>query len=115
MYPTPIVCRQVPARAAGQRCQCTGCGQQFNRVTTFARHRVGDFGTLREPGARRCLSTEEMHGRGWRLNSAGFWLGAPMPAEALPQPVMQGGGGLRADAQDLLSWPRRRSRRSASI
>jgi hypothetical protein len=69
---------------AGQRCQCTGCGQQFNRTTTFARHRVASFGTLRDPGGRRCLSTEEMQDRGWRLNGAGFWLGAPMPEEALP-------------------------------
>lgn len=53
------------------RCQCAGCGQYFNRVSTFDKHRKGDY------SARRCLSSDEMAALGWRLNDAGFWITAP--------------------------------------
>jgi len=58
-------------KLTGQRCQCTTCGEYFNRVSTFDKHRVGEF----EPAStRRCLSTAEMDAREWRKNEKGFWL-----------------------------------------
>jgi len=58
-------------RLSGNRCQCTACGEFFNRVSTFDKHRTGRFGV-----DRRCLTTEEMQARGWSLNAAGFWITA---------------------------------------
>ena len=60
----------------GNKCECTACGQFFNRVSTFDKHRVGTLGA-----SRRCLSVDEMAAKGWRLNDKGFWL---TEARALP-------------------------------
>ena len=62
-------------KLTGSRCQCSACGEYFNRSSLFDRHRVGSF----QPRARRCLSPDEMSEKGWRKNSAGFWVGAGMP------------------------------------
>lgn len=59
-------------KLTGERCQCTGCGEYFNRVSTFDRHRVGEHGV-----DRRCLTVEEMEAKTWRKNEAGFWLSEP--------------------------------------
>lgn len=56
-------------KLSGNRCQCTACGHYFNRVSTFDKHRVGEFGK-----DRRCLSAGEMEAKGWRLNTAGFYV-----------------------------------------
>lgn len=61
-------------KLTGSRCQCTACGTYFNRVSTFDKHRVGEFGA-----DRRCLTADEMTAKGWRENAAGF--------------VVTGGGG----------------------
>lgn len=59
----------------GQRCECPSCGQLFNRVSTFDKHRVGEFAKPGEwAGDRRCLTSDEMSDKGWRLNDKGFWL-----------------------------------------
>lgn len=60
----------------GNKCECPACGEMFNRVSTFDKHRVGTFGV-----DRRCLSPEEMAAKGWRVNDRGFWL---TEARALP-------------------------------
>jgi hypothetical protein len=52
----------------GNRCQCTACGEYFNRVSTFDKHRTGAYDER-----RRCLSVPEMEGKGWKRNAAGFW------------------------------------------
>lgn len=59
-------------KLAGNRCQCTACGDYFNRVSTFDKHRVGTFGV-----DRRCMSAEEMTAKGWAKNAAGFWIRTP--------------------------------------
>jgi hypothetical protein len=46
----------------------------FNSVTAFDRHRVGTFGTIRQPGTRRCLTAPELTAAGMSLNGAGFWI-----------------------------------------
>lgn len=71
-------------KLVGQRCQCAGCGQGFNRVSTFDKHRTGDFVSASGPNTRRCLTPDEMAAKGWTLNAAGFWITA--------------GGGWRAAA-----------------
>jgi hypothetical protein len=50
------------------RCQCPACGEYFNRVSTFDKHRTGDY------SQRRCLTAEQMTAKGWRKNEAGFWV-----------------------------------------
>jgi len=62
-------------KLTGSRCQCSACGEYFNRPSLFDRHRAGSY----QPLARRCLSPDEMRAKGWRKNSAGFWIGAGMP------------------------------------
>jgi len=59
-------------RLAGARCQCAVCGKYFNSVSTFDRHRVGNF---KDSGRnRRCLAVAELWAKGWSTNSAGFWI-----------------------------------------
>lgn len=58
----------------GKRCQCSACGERFNSVSVFDRHRVGYFDSAEHRGARRCLHHREMLARGWLLNAAGFWI-----------------------------------------
>lgn len=53
------------------RCQCMACGEYFNRVSTFDKHRVGEYGA-----DRRCMTSEEMQAKGWHINAAGFWVTA---------------------------------------
>jgi hypothetical protein len=57
------------------------CGEDFNSVGLFDRHRVGrhayDFVEGLELGVedgRRCLDTREMRNAGWRLNGRGRWI-----------------------------------------
>lgn len=56
-------------KLTGQRCQCAGCGEHFNRVSTFDKHRTGAF-----DGSRRCRTEDEMLAKGWLRNAAGFWI-----------------------------------------
>jgi hypothetical protein len=68
---------------------CCACGQDFNSVGLFDRHRVGrhayDFAEGLEFGVedgRRCLDTEEMRDAGWRLNTRGRWIDPARAARA---------------------------------
>jgi hypothetical protein len=56
-------------RLSGNRCLCRPCGQYFNSLKSFDRHRVGKY-----PSSRRCLTTSEMVKRGMTVNAAGFWI-----------------------------------------
>jgi hypothetical protein len=64
-------------RLTGNRCVCRGCGQLFNSIKPFDRHRIGG------PLGRRCLTPVEMHGRGMSLNHKGFWRTEPRPKDRL--------------------------------
>ncbi|MGQ0834974.1 MAG: FDXHR family putative zinc-binding protein [Gammaproteobacteria bacterium] len=57
----------------GNRCRCSACGQHFNSVTVFDRHRTGSWPD------RRCLSPAEMSAKGWLRNDASFWITGRMP------------------------------------
>ena len=59
-------------RLTGSRCVCRGCDEYFNSVRAFDRHRVWE-----SPTVRRCLSTDELVGKGMTINSSGFWITEP--------------------------------------
>jgi hypothetical protein len=62
----------IAVRLTGSRCRCASCGQLFNSVSVFDRHRVGGWSDY---GARRhCLTSSGMIARGWRVNACGFWI-----------------------------------------
>lgn len=70
----------IAARLTGSRCRCSACGELFNSVSLFDRHRVG---TWEHRGAnRRCLTIPQMQARGWRLNVRGFWIERSRPDAA---------------------------------
>ena len=56
-------------KLSGNRCQCVACGEYFNRVSTFDKHRVGDHET-----GRHCLTPEQMGAKEWKPNAKGFWV-----------------------------------------
>jgi len=69
-------------KLTGDRNQCQACKTYFNSTRAFDKHRTGDFGH-----DRRCLAEPEMLAKGMAKNSAGFWVGKPMPfAAALYRP-----------------------------
>lgn len=55
-------------KLTGNRCQCTACGEYFNGVQPFDRHRIGQYGI-----DRRCLAIAEMEAAGFIRNVSGFW------------------------------------------
>lgn len=56
----------------GHRCLCRGCGEFFNSVRAFDRHRAAASSV-----AQRCLTAEEMVKRGMSVNVSGFWITKP--------------------------------------
>lgn len=65
---------QVHTPLTGAACACRACGERFNSVAGFDMHRVGVHGV-----DRRCLTPEEMRGRGMSEGARG-WVTAAMPA-----------------------------------
>jgi hypothetical protein len=65
----------IGVRLTGSRCRCAVCGQVFNSVSTFDRHRRGNFGNAGRN--RSCLTERELVARGWRRNFTGFWIERP--------------------------------------
>jgi hypothetical protein len=59
-------------RLSSARCLCRNCGEYFNSIRAFDRHRVSVY-----PGNRRCLSGEEMCDHGMSVNKSGFWITKP--------------------------------------
>ena len=53
----------------GDRNQCSGCGEYFNSLKGFDRHRTGEFGQT-----RRCRTVDELTTKGWCRNKDGFWI-----------------------------------------
>lgn len=59
-------------RLTGSRCRCASCGEHFNSISVFDRHRVGEW---QNRGARRrCLTVAQMQAREWSRNAGGFWV-----------------------------------------
>lgn len=76
-FSTVFATGHVGNRLTGARCRCGGCGERFNSVSGFDRHRVGP------PDARRCLTPAELVAKGWLVNSAGFWVTSAKAASCL--------------------------------
>jgi hypothetical protein len=77
-------------RLTGNRCQCPTCGEYFNGVQPFDKHRTGHYAKPGERlGDRRCLTVAEMETHGFIRNAAGFWCDRAS-AEPAMQPRAQG-------------------------
>ena len=55
----------------GQQSFCRACGQLFNSVAAFDKHRTGHFGK-----DRRCMTEAEMQAKGMAINGRGRWVTA---------------------------------------
>ena len=73
-------------KLSGDRNQCRGCGAYFNSTFAFEKHRTGEFSK-----DRRCLTSDEMAGKGMSKNAAGFWISSAMPADISRPHVMSEG------------------------
>ncbi len=51
----------------GECCLCSACGEIFEKVNGFDKHRTGN------PENRRCLTPHAMRGKGMVINSYGRW------------------------------------------
>lgn len=49
------------------KCVFRGCGEGFQRLSTFDLHRVGAW------PERSCLTVTQMQGKGWRRDAKGNW------------------------------------------
>jgi hypothetical protein len=61
-------------KITGDRNQCRSCGEFFNSVFAFEKHRTGDFGIN-----RRCMTEAEMRVIRMDKNHAQFWVSSRMP------------------------------------
>lgn len=52
---------------------CPECHETFTGTTSGDRHRVGDHALTTGPDRRRCLTAEEMRGRGMTQNARDQW------------------------------------------
>jgi len=60
-------------KLTGNRCQCPTCGEYFNGVQPFDKHRTGDYAKPGQSNARRCLTVAKLETAGFIRNAAGFW------------------------------------------
>lgn len=51
-------------------CLCGECGEYFNSVSAFDKHRTGNY----SDGTRRCLTQAELTAKGWAHNARGLWI-----------------------------------------
>lgn len=68
-------------------CKCSVWNEYFNSTAAFDKHRVGNHGTVKNPGDRRCLSPESMREIGMAKNFRDYWVTALFPNKA---EIMQG-------------------------
>lgn len=59
----------------GNHCRCSPCGEYFNSVAAFDKHRIGDHGD------RKCRTTDEMLAAGMAMSN-GWWVTAKNDAQA---------------------------------
>jgi len=60
-------------------CVCTGCGEIFNSVAAFDKHREYGDGEL----DRHCLTPEKMRNKGMGINARGMWVTALFDSDSL--------------------------------
>lgn len=83
-------------RLIGNRCRCAACGEGFNSVSVFDRHRVGTWGN--GSAARQCLTPAAMAERGWSRNPAGFWIMETRAQRAARAVASRAGAAIGAEA-----------------
>lgn len=69
-------------KLSGDRNQCQGCKSYFNSTFAFDKHRRGEHGL-----DRKCLSIDDMRGKGMSTNAAGFWITSTMSESAVASVV----------------------------
>ena len=79
----PYVLLSYPSGRLPEVNLCRSCGEDFNSLTLFDRHRVGKHAYTFHEGlrmnppvenGRRCLDIEEMRGKGWEKNKLSRWI-----------------------------------------
>jgi hypothetical protein len=61
-------------RLTGSRCQCPTCGDYFNGLDAFDRHRIGNYAKPGQSNTRQCLTVAEMIAARFIRNAAGCWM-----------------------------------------
>lgn len=61
-------------KVGNKRCQCAECGEYFNSVPAFDKHRIHRID--KKPVTPYCLSVEGMTLSGMAKNAAGYWVTA---------------------------------------
>jgi len=51
-------------------CRCSACGEYFNSVVAFEKHRIG----VHRIKGRKCRSKAQMKARGMSVNHKGYWI-----------------------------------------
>lgn len=100
---------QLQRKLTGRRCRCAACGEHFNAVSIFDRHRVG------AAASRRCLSVSEMLQRCWSVNAAGFWMGAQRPAWPITARILDAIDELECECRATLTQPTARAERHGPL
>jgi len=63
--------------------QCPSCGEIFNSLGAFDKHRAGEYGKPVKdgysPSSRHCLTHDQMISIGMLRNSKNNWISSPMP------------------------------------
>lgn len=54
--------------------ECTGCGEFFNSVYGFDKHRVFEKAKVEDWDTRTCLTPPQMRAKGWTKNARGLWI-----------------------------------------
>ena len=67
-------CRTCYATIRGLKPEhCAYCHETFTGTTAGDMHRVGKHGVTAGPDRRRCLTLEEMLGKGMTTDARGYW------------------------------------------
>lgn len=91
-------------KLTGNRCQCPTCGEYFNGVQPFDKHRIGSYASPGQPNTRRCLDVAEMEAAGFIRNAAGFWCDRA-DARHATRPRAHGFSGARTHGAMVLPTP----------
>ena len=68
------VCTACGATWSGHRIEhCTACHETFTGTGSGDKHRTGDHAVDIGPERRRCLTPDEMRGKGMATNQRGQW------------------------------------------
>ena len=72
LTPTNIWLTPGTSKGSSPRNQCPNCKRVFISETGYDKHRTGEYGATTSP--RRCLTSDEMQGKGMVLRGDGAWI-----------------------------------------